>query len=124
MLTWIFFFFVAFGSKVVLAFAMIYLIFPSDRAHPHGPGGPAALVDVARRRAAALVPPLRLGRPHPLRADAPARVSFPRHRAHPPRLSAFGELPGSAWRLASEPYAPGVDILDSTRRVVQIGASR
>jgi hypothetical protein len=31
MLTWIFFFFVAFGAKVVLAFAMIYLIFPSDR---------------------------------------------------------------------------------------------
>ena len=31
MLTWIFFFFVAFGAKVVLAFAMIYLIFPADR---------------------------------------------------------------------------------------------
>ena len=31
MLAWIFFFFVAFGAKVVLAFAMIYLIFPSDR---------------------------------------------------------------------------------------------
>ncbi|HEU4457434.1 MAG TPA: hypothetical protein VFR81_30470 [Longimicrobium sp.] len=31
MLTWIFFFFVAFGAKALLAFAMIYLIFPSDR---------------------------------------------------------------------------------------------
>jgi hypothetical protein len=31
MLTWIFFFFVAFGAKAVLAFAMIYLIFPADR---------------------------------------------------------------------------------------------
>jgi hypothetical protein len=31
MLLWIFFFFVAFGAKLLLAFAMIYLIFPSDR---------------------------------------------------------------------------------------------
>lgn len=31
MLTWIFFFFLAFGAKVLLAFAMIYLIFPADR---------------------------------------------------------------------------------------------
>ncbi|HEX8693490.1 MAG TPA: hypothetical protein VF746_13795 [Longimicrobium sp.] len=31
MLTWIFLFFVAFGAKVLLAFAMIYLIFPADR---------------------------------------------------------------------------------------------
>lgn len=31
MLTWIFFFFIAFGAKVILAFAMIYLIFPADR---------------------------------------------------------------------------------------------
>ena len=31
MLTWIFFFFVAFGAKALLAFAMIYLIFPADR---------------------------------------------------------------------------------------------
>jgi len=31
MLTWIFFFFLAFGAKALLAFAMIYLIFPSDR---------------------------------------------------------------------------------------------
>lgn len=31
MLTWIVFFFIAFGAKVVLAFAMIYLIFPTDR---------------------------------------------------------------------------------------------
>ena len=30
-LTWIFFFFIAFGSKVLLAFATIWLIFPSDR---------------------------------------------------------------------------------------------
>jgi len=31
MLTWIFFFFLAFGAKALLAFAMIYLIIPSDR---------------------------------------------------------------------------------------------
>jgi len=31
MLTWIFFFFVAFGAKALLACAMIYLIFPADR---------------------------------------------------------------------------------------------
>jgi hypothetical protein len=31
MLTWIFFFFLAFGAKALLAFAMIYLIFPNDR---------------------------------------------------------------------------------------------
>jgi hypothetical protein len=31
MLTWIFFFFLAFGAKALLAFAMIYLIFPADR---------------------------------------------------------------------------------------------
>lgn len=31
MLTWILFFFLAFGAKVVLAFAMIYFIFPGDR---------------------------------------------------------------------------------------------
>src|SRR5215213_6885307 len=31
MLTWIFFCFVAFGAKALLAFAMIYLIFPADR---------------------------------------------------------------------------------------------
>lgn len=31
MLTWLFFFFVAFGSKVLLAMAMIYFLFPADR---------------------------------------------------------------------------------------------
>jgi hypothetical protein len=29
--TWILFFFIAFGAKALLAFVMIYLIFPSDR---------------------------------------------------------------------------------------------
>ena len=29
---WLLFFFVAFGAKVVLAFAMIYLLLPSDRS--------------------------------------------------------------------------------------------
>lgn len=31
MLMWLLFFFVAFGSKVLLATVMIYLLFPSDR---------------------------------------------------------------------------------------------
>ena len=31
MLMWICFFFLAFGAKALLAFAMIYLIFPADR---------------------------------------------------------------------------------------------
>ncbi|HEX5726934.1 MAG TPA: hypothetical protein VFX98_15775 [Longimicrobiaceae bacterium] len=31
MLNWLFFFFVAFGSKLVLALVTIYLIFPADR---------------------------------------------------------------------------------------------
>lgn len=31
MLTWLFFFFIAFGSKVLLAMAMIYFLFPADR---------------------------------------------------------------------------------------------
>ncbi len=31
MLTWIFFFFLAFGAKALLAVAMIYLIIPTDR---------------------------------------------------------------------------------------------
>lgn len=31
MLTWTLFFFLAFGAKALLAFAMIYLIFPADR---------------------------------------------------------------------------------------------
>ncbi|HYW08869.1 MAG TPA: hypothetical protein VE913_18040 [Longimicrobium sp.] len=34
MLMWLLFFFLAFGSKVVLAFAMIYLMLDSDRACP------------------------------------------------------------------------------------------
>lgn len=32
MLTWILFFFLAFGAKVVLAFAMIYLLLPAERS--------------------------------------------------------------------------------------------
>lgn len=31
MLTWLFFFFIAFGSKLLLAMAMIYFLFPADR---------------------------------------------------------------------------------------------
>ena len=31
MLTWIFFFFIAFGAKLVLAAAMCYFIFPAER---------------------------------------------------------------------------------------------
>lgn len=31
LLTWLFFFFVAFGSKVLLAMAMIWFLFPADR---------------------------------------------------------------------------------------------
>jgi hypothetical protein len=34
MLLWIFFFFIAFGSKVILAFAMIYLILEEERGCP------------------------------------------------------------------------------------------
>jgi hypothetical protein len=34
MLIWIFFFFVAFGAKVILAFAMIYLILEEERGCP------------------------------------------------------------------------------------------
>lgn len=34
MLMWLLFFFLAFGSKVVLAFAMIYLMLEADRACP------------------------------------------------------------------------------------------
>jgi hypothetical protein len=51
MLLWVFFFFVAFGSKVILATAMIYLILEEDRGCPScdaetllmrmGPGGRA-----------------------------------------------------------------------------------
>jgi hypothetical protein len=38
MLSWIVFFFIAFGAKVVLAFAMIYLIFPAERSCSHCDG--------------------------------------------------------------------------------------